>query len=122
MFHLNHAKVYAVLKRSYFWPDLQKDTRRVLSDCPECELTKARQHNAHALFHAAPIYAPRSRWCMDFQGQGTALTGETDPRSHRSDVAIRCRPTAKRQASVNLDLTILRQNCVHLWRPRPTAL
>jgi transposase InsO family protein len=67
-----------MLQRSYFWPDLKRDTRKVLNDCPECELTKARQHTAHALFHAAPIYAPRSRWCMDFQGQGTALTGETE--------------------------------------------
>jgi hypothetical protein len=78
MFHLNHAKVHAMLRRAYFWPDLKRDTKSVLTDCPDCELTKARQHTAHALFHATPIHAPRSRWCMDFQGQGTALTGETE--------------------------------------------
>ena len=78
MHHLHHAKVFAVLKQSYFWPDIKKDTRKALENCPECELNKARQNTAHALFHAAPVYAPRARWCMDFQGQRTALTGETE--------------------------------------------
>ncbi len=71
-------KVFAILQRSYFWPDLKKDTRKVLANCPECELNKARQNTAHALFHATPIYAPRARWCMDFQGQGASATGETE--------------------------------------------
>jgi hypothetical protein len=70
MFHLNHTKVHAVLKRSYFWPDLQKDTRRILSDCPECELTKARQHTAHAMFHAATIYAPPLPMVHGLPGSG----------------------------------------------------
>ncbi len=78
MHHLHHAKVFAVLKKSYFWPDMKKDTRKILEDFPECELSKARQNTAHALFHAAPVYAPRARWCMDFQGQGTASSGETE--------------------------------------------
>ncbi len=77
-YHLHHAKVFAVLQRSYFWPDLKRDTRKVLADCPECELNKARQNTAHALLHATPVYAPRSRWCMDFQGQGASATGESE--------------------------------------------
>jgi hypothetical protein len=76
MYHLNHQKVEFVIERSYFWPDLRKDTRRVLADCPACELTKARQNSAHGLFHSLPTYAPRT--CMDFQGQGEALTGEKE--------------------------------------------
>ncbi len=108
MFHLNHAKVYATLRRSYFWPDLKRHTRSVLNDCPECELTKARQHTAHALFHATPIYAPRSRWCMDFQGQGTVLTGETevlaiiDPTSRFVVVIL----LNKGSTSINVDSTL----------------
>ncbi len=78
MHHLNHAKVHAVLRRSYFFPDMKATTRKLLEDCPECELTKARQMTAHAMFHSAHIHAPRARWCMDFQGQGTATTGETE--------------------------------------------
>jgi hypothetical protein len=68
MFHLNYVKAYALLRRSYFWPSMKKDVRKILSDCPTCELNKARQNTAHGLFSALPVYAPRSRWCMDFQG------------------------------------------------------
>ena len=78
MFHLSHPKVFAMLRRSYFWPTMKTDVRKWLADCPECELNKARQNTAHGLFSAHPSYAPRARWCMDFQGQGTALTGETE--------------------------------------------
>ncbi len=76
--HINHAKVYEALKRSYFFPAMKTQTRKLLEDCPECELNKARQQTAHALFHSAPVHAPRAKWCMDFQGQGTAATGETE--------------------------------------------
>jgi hypothetical protein len=68
MQHLNHAKVFSLLKQSYFSPEMKKLTRKWLEDCPEFELTKARQNTAHALFHTAPFHASRARWCMDFQG------------------------------------------------------
>jgi hypothetical protein len=57
---------------------MKKLTRKWLEYCPECELNKARQNTAHGLFHSTPIYALRSRWCMNFQGQGIATTGETE--------------------------------------------
>jgi hypothetical protein len=78
MHHLNHAKVFALLKQSYLFPDMKRWIRKWLEDCPDCELAKARQNTAHALFHSTPVHAPRARWCMDFQGQGTATTGETE--------------------------------------------
>jgi transposase InsO family protein len=78
MFHLAHTKVYALLRRSYFWPTLKRDVRKWLEDCPACEMNKARQNTAHGLFSALPVHAPRARWCMDFQGQGEALTGEKE--------------------------------------------
>jgi transposase InsO family protein len=78
MFHLAHTKVYALLKRSYFWPTQKRDVRNWLENCPACEINKARQNTAHGLFSALPVHAPRARWCMDFQGQGKALTGETE--------------------------------------------
>jgi hypothetical protein len=43
-----------------------------------CEIEKARQNLAHGLFRARPNEAPRTRFAMDFQGQGTATTGETE--------------------------------------------
>ncbi len=78
MFHLAHAKVHSLLRRSYFWPTQKRDVRKWLEDCPACEVNKARQNTAHGLFSALPVHAPRTRWCMDFQRQGKALTGETE--------------------------------------------
>jgi hypothetical protein len=78
MFHLGSAKVAERLCRSYYWITWRKDTRRILSDCPECEVEKARQNQAHGLFRARPHDAPRSRYAMDFQGQGNASTGEEE--------------------------------------------
>jgi hypothetical protein len=77
MFHLSSPKVFALLGRSYFWVTIKRDVRKWLADCPQCELNNARQNTAHGLFSVLPVHAPRARWCMDFQGQGTALTGET---------------------------------------------
>jgi hypothetical protein len=78
MFHLGQAKVADRLSKSYFWPTLRRDVRRVLTDCPECEVEKARQNQAHGLFRARPHDAPRTRFAMDFKGQGTATTGEEE--------------------------------------------
>ncbi len=78
MFHLGQAKVAERLSQSYFWPTLRRDTRRALTDCSECENEKARQNQAHGLFRARPHDAPRTRFAMDFQGQGQALTGESE--------------------------------------------
>jgi hypothetical protein len=32
-FHLNHAKVFALLQQSYFWSGMKSETRKLLSDC-----------------------------------------------------------------------------------------
>jgi hypothetical protein len=78
-FHLGAAKITASLRPSCCWPTITTDVRGWLANCPDCELEKARQSAAHGLFSARPRRhdAPRSRWAMDFQGQGLALTGET---------------------------------------------
>ncbi len=60
MFQLAHAKVHALLKRSYYWPTLKRDVRKLLEYCPACELNKARQNTAHGLFSALPVHAPRA--------------------------------------------------------------
>jgi hypothetical protein len=56
---------------------MRADVKKFLKDCADCELAKARQTEASSLFAARPHDAPRSRWAMDFQGQGLAVTGET---------------------------------------------
>ncbi len=78
MFHLGETKVAGRLRQSYYWPTLKTDTRKVLKDCPECEIEKARQNQANGLFRARPHDAPRTRFAMDFQGQGLATTGENE--------------------------------------------
>jgi hypothetical protein len=78
MFHLGQAKVTERLLRGYYWPTLRVDVRRWLHNCPDCEIEKARQNQAHGLFRARPYDAPRTRFAMDFQGQGLATTGENE--------------------------------------------
>jgi hypothetical protein len=78
MYHLGAAKVSSALRKMYFWPSLTSDCTKTLADCPDCELEKARQNTAHGMFSARPFDAPRSRFAMDFQGQGLAITGESE--------------------------------------------
>ncbi len=66
------------MARYYFWPSLRADTRRVVEDCEHCENEKAKRRLAHGLFSSNITAKPRSRYAMDFQGQGLALTGETE--------------------------------------------
>jgi hypothetical protein len=89
MFHLGSAKVNLALAQSYYWPTMASDCRKFLADCPGCELEKARRNEAHAMFSAAPTTAPRSRLCMDFQGQVVAETGHCEALAI-IDAAARC--------------------------------
>ena len=75
MWHRGSEKVARTLRLSYYWPSINSDTKKVLADCPGCELEKARQTKAHGLFSARPHQTPRTRWAMDFQGQGNSSTG-----------------------------------------------
>jgi hypothetical protein len=76
--HLAHAKVHTSLARHYFWPSMRADIRRWLADCAECENEKGKRRLAHGLFAGHTTNKPRSRYSMDFQGQGQAITGETE--------------------------------------------
>jgi transposase InsO family protein len=76
--HVSHNKVFTSLARHYFWPSLRSDTRRVVEDCEYCENEKAKRRLVHGLFSSDTTAQPRSRYAMDFQGQGLASTGETE--------------------------------------------
>jgi len=76
--HVSHNKVFTSLARHYFWPSLRSDTRRVIEDCEYCENEKAKRRLVHGLFSSDTTSQPRSRYAMDFQGQGLASTGETE--------------------------------------------
>jgi hypothetical protein len=76
--HVSHPKVLTSLSRHYFWPHMKTDVRRVCSDCEMCENEKGKRRLAHGLFSSDTTTKPRSRYSMDFQGQGLATTGETE--------------------------------------------
>jgi hypothetical protein len=76
--HVSHPKVFTSLARHYFWPSMKTDVRRVCEDCELCENEKGKRRLAHGLFSSDTTTKPRSRYSMDFQGQGLATTGETE--------------------------------------------
>ena len=76
--HVSHPKVLTSLARHYFWPTMKTDVRRFVEDCEHCENKKAKRRLAHGMFSGHHTDKPRSRYTMDFQGQGQATTGETE--------------------------------------------
>jgi len=76
--HLSHTKVLASLQRHYYWPTIRKDVRRWLQDCEYCENEKAKRRLAHGMHSNRPLSGPRSRYNMDFQGQGIADNGDCE--------------------------------------------
>jgi hypothetical protein len=76
--HVSHPKVLTSLARHFFWPAMKADVRRVVEDCEICENEKGKRNLTHGLFSSNTTMKPRSRYAMDFQGQGPATTGETE--------------------------------------------
>ena len=77
--HLLHPKVLTSLARHYHWPTMKTDVRKFLQDCELCENEneRAKRRLAHGMFSGHHTDKPRSRYAMDFQGQGQATTGES---------------------------------------------
>jgi hypothetical protein len=76
--HVSHTKVLTSLSRHYFWPAMKTDVRLVCEDCELCENEKGKRRLAHGMFSSDTTSKPRSRYAMDFQGQGLATSGETE--------------------------------------------
>ncbi len=57
---------------------MKTDMRRVCEDCELCENEKGKRRLAHGSFSSDTTTKPRSRYSIDFQGQGLATTGETE--------------------------------------------
>jgi hypothetical protein len=57
---------------------MKADVRSFVQDCENCENEKAIRRLAHGMFAGHQTDKPRSRYTMDFQGQGQAITGETE--------------------------------------------
>jgi hypothetical protein len=75
---VSHSKVLTSLARHYFWNSMKTDVRRVCEDCELCENEKGKRRLAHGLFAFDTTDKPRSRYSMDFQGQGLATSGKTE--------------------------------------------
>jgi hypothetical protein len=76
--HVSHTKVLTSLSRHYFWPAMKTDVRIVCEECELCENEKGKRRLAHGMFSSDTTSKPRSRYSMDFQGQGLATSGETE--------------------------------------------
>ena len=68
MFHLGAKKVYAHLRRYYWWPIMRQNIIDILQSCEECQLTKGKQYRAHKMWRSVPLSMPRSAWGFDFKG------------------------------------------------------
>ncbi len=74
---LSHPKVLTSLARHYHWPTIKTDVRKIIQDCELCENERAKRRLVHGMFSGHRTDKPRSRYAMDFQGQGMTTTGET---------------------------------------------
>jgi hypothetical protein len=64
---------------------MKTDIRRFIQDCEHCKNEKGKRRLIHGMFSGHRTDKPRSRYSVDFQGQGKAISGETErsPRHHR---------------------------------------
>jgi hypothetical protein len=57
---------------------MKADVRRYVQDCEHCENEKGKRRLAHGMFSGHTTTQSRFRYSMEFQGQGQALTDETE--------------------------------------------
>ena len=65
--HFGVAKCYALLKSSYFWPQMSKDVKIFIKSCLQCQQNKVEQKKPIGLSQPLPI--PNEPWepiSMDF--------------------------------------------------------
>ena len=68
LLHMKHSKVFAHLKRYYWWPKMRKEVDDRVSACPECQTESATRSVAHKRWRSMPLEAPRTSWCFDWKG------------------------------------------------------
>jgi hypothetical protein len=76
--HLSPPKVHTSLARHYFWPTMKADVRGIVEDCEICENEKGKRNLVHGLFSSNTTTKSRSRYSLNFQGQGLVITGESE--------------------------------------------
>ncbi|GAQ92802.1 hypothetical protein KFL_011450010, partial [Klebsormidium nitens] len=58
--HFGMDKTEDLVNRSFYWPDLQRDVRRYIRSCPQCQANKPTNRRPAGLLQPLPI--PNQRW------------------------------------------------------------
>ena len=69
--HQNHQKVTHILKPLYYWPGMDRDVERFISECETCRRGTVRRRHLKMIFDAdAPLAKalPRQHYGLDFYG------------------------------------------------------
>ncbi|CDH61122.1 integrase core domain containing protein [Lichtheimia corymbifera JMRC:FSU:9682] len=68
--HPGNKTLYDLIKKRYWWPDMQNDINTWIKECPQCQLaSNADRHVHHAPMKPLDIPAPFARWHLDFIGE-----------------------------------------------------
>jgi hypothetical protein len=65
--HMGQDKTIELVRRNFFWPELEKFIEDYVCSCPECQKTKAARHARYR--HLQPLelaYRPWDSISMDF--------------------------------------------------------
>ena len=65
--HPGRSKTLELLKRTYYWPKIQADTDRFVSNCHVCQRSRTAHHALFGILHLLPI--PNRPWqdiAMDY--------------------------------------------------------
>ena len=69
--HQNHQKVTHILKPLYYWPGMDRDVERFISECETCRRGTVRRRHLKMIFDADATLAkalPRQNYGLDFYG------------------------------------------------------
>jgi hypothetical protein len=65
--HFEHEKTLNLLKRKYFWNNMNKDVKKYVDSCSTCHRVKFVRHKSHDLLQALSISKDsRQDWTMNF--------------------------------------------------------
>ena len=64
--HVGYQKVLSILKKKFFWKNMRRTCKHVVSDCALCNLLKARMKLAHKHFRAKLFCTPRTAYGADY--------------------------------------------------------
>ena len=66
MCHMSAKKLYNVLKKTYYFQNMNKICHEVVGDCALCNLLKTRKRHAHRHFRAKLSMTPRTSYGADY--------------------------------------------------------